>query len=251
MNTIAEQKLCDPVWDVQVIVPTNAARTALNKTLQAELNPAGQQVDGNPFRVDDKIVCLKNQWFKAYDPDGPTEPMPEYDDEGKRIPPPEFLVANGELGRVIEVGEKWTAATFFAPDRTIKIPRGNFRNADDDPSETAAATIEEPEKADTGCKFDLGYALTCHKAQGSEWPIVFVAVDDSPQTKRMGTREWFYTAISRARRCCFVVGDRTTMNNMVVRESLSRRKTLLVEGLKPALDAREVEQPEEMEAVAT
>ena len=45
-------------------------------------------------------------------------------------------------------------------------------------------------------EFDWGYVLTCHKAQGSEWPHVTI-VDDS-RTFREDADRWLYTAITRA-----------------------------------------------------
>ena len=55
------------MWQVQVLAPVNAdsplARKALNERLQSELNPAGETAGSNPFRVGDKIVCLKNGWL--------------------------------------------------------------------------------------------------------------------------------------------------------------------------------------------
>jgi exodeoxyribonuclease-5 len=45
-------------------------------------------------------------------------------------------------------------------------------------------------------EFDYGYALTCHKAQGSQWPAV--AVIDESGVFRKHQRNWLYTAITRA-----------------------------------------------------
>ena len=44
-------------------------------------------------------------------------------------------------------------------------------------------------------EFDWGYVLTCHKAQGSEWPHVTV-VDDSGSF-REDRHKWLYTALTR------------------------------------------------------
>lgn len=49
-------------------------------------------------------------------------------------------------------------------------------------------------------EFDYAYAITCHRAQGSEWLKVFV-LDELPLWKRDGNNEhlkWLYTAITRA-----------------------------------------------------
>jgi ATP-dependent exoDNAse (exonuclease V) alpha subunit len=47
-------------------------------------------------------------------------------------------------------------------------------------------------------------AITCHAAQGSEWPAVAV-IDESP------SREWLYTAVTRAQRECIVLSRRPAL----------------------------------------
>jgi exodeoxyribonuclease-5 len=44
--------------------------------------------------------------------------------------------------------------------------------------------------------FDFGYVITCHSAQGSEWPEVTI-IDDSASFREEASR-WLYTAITRA-----------------------------------------------------
>ena len=45
---------------------------------------------------------------------------------------------------------------------------------------------------------NLGYCLTAHKAQGSEWPVVVVYIDPGIRTRTIDGRRWLYTAITRA-----------------------------------------------------
>jgi exodeoxyribonuclease V len=45
-------------------------------------------------------------------------------------------------------------------------------------------------------EFDYGYALTCHKAQGSQWPSVIVF--DESGCFRKDRKRWLYTAVTRA-----------------------------------------------------
>ena len=52
-------------------------------------------------------------------------------------------------------------------------------------------------------EFDYGYALTTHKAQGSEWPGVYI-VDDS-SVFRADAHRWLYTALTRASERVLVV----------------------------------------------
>lgn len=54
--------------------------------------------------------------------------------------------------------------------------------------------------------FDYGYALTCHKAQGSQWPDVVIY--DESRMFREDARRWLYTALTRASERVTVVLDR-------------------------------------------
>jgi exodeoxyribonuclease-5 len=57
--------------------------------------------------------------------------------------------------------------------------------------------IEKPRRVYRGIhEFDYGYVITCHKAQGSEWPDVTI-VDDG-RVFRENQHKWRYTAITRA-----------------------------------------------------
>lgn len=55
-------------------------------------------------------------------------------------------------------------------------------------------------------EFDFGYAITCHKSQGSEWPSVLV-IDDGIGFMKDKAPNWMYTAITRAK-------DRVTIVKM-------------------------------------
>ena len=203
----------DPVWDVQVVVPVNdkspLSRKALNKQLQRLLNPAGRTVDGCPFRVGDKIVCLKN----VYD-------MPFIEGESNGAAEPgQCFVANGEQAKVLEVHPGHLVAQLWLPDRTIRIPRGRRQAEDGDA--TAA-----------GCQFDLAYAISVHKSQGSEWPIVVAMLDDYSGAKRVANREWIYTAISRAKTYCVCIGPKRVADAACRRSGLWSRKTFLREQIE-------------------
>ncbi|QBB70575.1 exodeoxyribonuclease V subunit alpha [Pseudolysobacter antarcticus] len=57
--------------------------------------------------------------------------------------------------------------------------------------------------------FELGYAMTVHKAQGSEYDTVLVLLP--PQPHPLLTREWLYTALSRARKQLIVIGSESVL----------------------------------------
>lgn len=76
----------------------------------------------------------------------------------------------------------------------------------------------------------LAYAISVHKAQGCEVPVV-VAVCHSSNAGML-TRPLLYTAITRARRACVVVGDRIAMEGAVRRDDSGRRYSGLAERLR-------------------
>lgn len=59
----------------------------------------------------------------------------------------------------------------------------------------------------------LGYALTCHRAQGSEADHVIVALPES----RLLDPSWIYTAVTRARRSVVIVGEEKTLRDALRR----------------------------------
>ena len=62
----------------------------------------------------------------------------------------------------------------------------------------------------------LAYAISVHKAQGCEVPVVVGVCHRSHS--RMLTRPLLYTAITRARSSCVLVGDRAALDAAVRRD---------------------------------
>ena len=71
----------------------------------------------------------------------------------------------------------------------------------------------------------LAYALTGHKAQGSEAPIVIAPIFPS----RVLSREWLYTVITRAKEKCYLIGDVAAMQACLSVQRAQDRHTGLVE----------------------
>ncbi len=50
------------------------------------------------------------------------------------------------------------------------------------------------------------YAVTCHKAQGAQWPNVVVDLGGiPPESREIDFYRWLYTAVSRATRRLFLL----------------------------------------------
>jgi len=76
----------------------------------------------------------------------------------------------------------------------------------------------------------LAYAISVHKAQGCEVPVVVGVCHRSHA--RMMTRPLLYTAITRARRDCVLVGDRSVLEMAVRRDEGGGRHSGLAERLR-------------------
>lgn len=54
------------------------------------------------------------------------------------------------------------------------------------------------------------YAVTCHKAQGGQWQHVFVDMSYLPaDAATIELYRWLYTAVTRARKCLYIIGSNT------------------------------------------
>jgi exodeoxyribonuclease V alpha subunit len=204
----------DPVWDCQVLTAVNErsplARTTLNEHLQREFNE-NPIVPGTVFRVGDKVVCLKNGFYRGYSQPGEDT---QTNDRG------EIYAANGEVGLVTAIEDNEIRIKLELPERYVAIP---FKRETNPSGESGSAGY-----------WDLAYALSVHKYQGSECPVVYTILDDYPGAQRVCDRSWIYTAISRARNQCHLVGRFETANAMCRTQSILKRKTFLKEriGLK-------------------
>jgi len=103
-----------------------------------------------------------------------------------------FGVVNGQLGKVTRIN----------PEIEIRWDGGDQNSSLPVPTEMSLDV-------------SLAYAITCHKSQGSASPAVIVVLEDVP----MITREWLYTAITRARHHVLIVGDRCTLEKVIGRRS--------------------------------
>ena len=76
----------------------------------------------------------------------------------------------------------------------------------------------------------LSYAVSVHKAQGSEFDMLVLVM--LPSHSIMLNRELFYTAVTRAKKKIILISDPQTVQQAILNASPSERKTLLPYRLK-------------------
>ncbi len=77
------------------------------------------------------------------------------------------------------------------------------------------------------------YCISVHKAQGSEYDRVYCVVE--PQTAHMLNKRLLYTAVSRAKKELFVVGDPALFGQRVRRKQSHIRMTTLQQRIQEAM----------------
>ena len=74
------------------------------------------------------------------------------------------------------------------------------------------------------------YAITIHRSQGSQWPIVLCPITNSDS--RLLTRQLLYTACTRAQKTLFVIAQKGALAARAETETINHRVTRLQERLQ-------------------
>jgi len=192
--------------DCQIIVPLNEkselARKALNPLLQDYFTPTPKQKTKS-----ESLEALKMHGINILD----VSKVRQFRRGDKIICTKngwadDVYVANGELGIVKDFTASNLEVTINGQD--VDIPTyGDWSEAN----------------------FELGYAISCHKFQGSESPVAIVILDNAYGAKMICDKHWIYTAISRAKWRCYLIGMINTLDEMKNKSYMWNRTTLFTE----------------------
>ena len=79
-------------------------------------------------------------------------------------------------------------------------------------------------------ELEHAYAITVHKSQGSEFPVVLMPIISGPPM--LYTRNLLYTGVTRAKELLVLIGDGNTIRQMINNNDIKKRNT----GLKYKLN---------------
>ncbi len=180
-----------PAEQIQVLSPTRRRQTgttALNRALQEAVNPpeegrAERRFGEFVFREGDRVMQVRNNYDIMWrEKSGISSGMG---------------IFNGDVGRIEEVDNRSEVIKVDFEGRVV---------------EYTPDMLGELEPA---------YAVTVHKAQGSEYrAVILAAVDGAPM---LLTRGVLYTAITRARELFILVGDEEVVARMTANNRQQRR----------------------------
>ncbi len=188
----------DPLRDIQVMSPMkkgDAGVYAMNRKLQAALNPAGSMPEiakgDTLFRLGDKVMQIKN----------------DYSIEWRRGDETGVGAFNGDIGFITGVDTE---------ERGIRVTFDDSRVVEyyDD-------LLEE---------LELAYCMSVHKSQGSEFEAVVLPLVSGP--RQLMTRNLLYTAVTRAKRLVVITGRAECVYAMVSNDHVAKRYTSLKERLR-------------------
>lgn len=193
-----------PLKDIQILSPMRKGIIGvnnINQVLQSVLNPPASFKKEKAyrdiiFRQGDKVMQIRNNYnLKWSKPIGKDD---VYEGEG---------VFNGDMGFIQDMDyEEQTVTVFFDDEKTVVYDY---------------AQLDE---------LELAYAITIHKCQGSEFPIVIIPLVSGPPM--LMTRNLLYTGVTRAKKMVVLVGKEKIIGQMVANNHIARRYSSLAKRLR-------------------
>lgn len=194
-----------PVRDIQILTPVRKGVLGsinLNKELQAVLNPFDpdleeRKVGEKLFREHDKVMQIRNNYQLKWK-------SREDFTEGEGV-------FNGDVGFINHIDTEFNEVTVVFDE--TKYVTYDFSQLDE---------------------LELAYAITVHKSQGSEFPIVVMPVTWFPPM--LATRNLLYTAVTRGKHAVVMVGSENKMHGMVDNNPIMDRYSGLCARLKKMMN---------------
>ncbi|ADN08425.1 AAA family ATPase [Sulfurimonas autotrophica] len=186
----------------QVITPMKGGilgTTNLNKVLQEYFNPNPKKCVKRgelEFRLMDKVVHTKNENMASWSGEG----FKEGEDTDER------RIFNGMSGLLFKIDEEEEQVFVFYPNEDVVV---------------------RYEYEELKSHLMLSYALTIHKVQGMEYDIIVIPMSFTHYI--MHNTKLIYTAITRAKHKCIVIGEGGAFENACRRVDVTRRDTVLLE----------------------
>ncbi len=186
----------------QVITPMKGGTLGaenLNKVLQEYFNPNPSKCvkrGGLELRLMDKVVHTKNENMTSWS----SEEFKNGADAAQR------RIFNGMCGLLFKIDEKEEQVFVFYPNEDVVV-------------------VYEYEELKNYLM--LSYALTIHKVQGMEYDIVVMPMSFSHYI--MHNTKLIYTAITRAKHKCIIIGEGGAFESGCRKLEATRRDTVLLE----------------------
>ncbi len=197
---------CNPIEDIQVLSPMKKGILgvkSLNTELQAVLNPPARfkkewRSGETLYRQGDKVMQTRNNYEMEW------RILNKYRvaiEEGKGV-------FNGDTG-IIQTIDKDGITVLFDGGRLVTYDTSSL------------------------AQLELAYAITIHKSQGTESPVIVLPLFEGPDI--LMTRNLLYTAVTRAKAFVVIIGKEETLRRMVDHDQQSIRYSMLPQRIRAAV----------------
>ena len=198
--------------DYIIVDETSMIDTVLNKAISRGYDDKTIQVLAPMYKSINGIDNLNKSLQEIFNPSSPEKNeiimseviYREGDKVLQLVNDPDNNVFNGDIGYIASINNRKTMEVIIDYDGNyVTYPRDKFNN------------------------FCHGYAISIHKAQGSEFNMVIIPFVNS--FKRMLYNKLVYTAVTRAKNKLILVGDPNSFIYGVKNDYIDNRKTTLKE----------------------
>lgn len=163
--------------DLLILAGYNKTRVNLNKAIR---NYRGYESE-KP-ETGDKVICLKNNWQKNI-----------------------FNGMTGRIASIFPITDDFGEAEYYEVE--IEMENGISFDGKIKANQFGNMTNDNKESSIKECDFfDFGYALTVHKAQGSQARKVLLFEERFPKMNEDEWRRWLYTGVTRAEKELTIIG---------------------------------------------
>ena len=181
--------------DIQILTPTKKGLIGtkeLNAYLQQAINPPDEKKQERKsgsatYRVGDRIMQIKNNYDINWEKYGKNE------ETGTGV-------FNGEIGTILKIDNINKNIEILFDDN--KVAWYQFTDLE---------------------QIEHSYAVTIHKAQGSEFNVVIMCIPRA--APMLLTRNLLYTGITRAKEMLIIIGGEDTINFMINNVDSKKRNT--------------------------
>ena len=182
-------------WADQIICSTNSTRVALNNQMRQLLGRGDKPEDG------DKVICLRNYWDISSEDgqplvNGTIGYLKNSFNNFLKIP---AYITGGRLNQIDTIMADFESDDEVTKFKNLTMDKKMILEGEPTLNFKEAWKLGNNKKYQNSIplSFTYGYAITCHKSQGSEWDNVLVIEEGFPFDKEEHQR-WLYTAATRA-----------------------------------------------------
>ncbi len=187
----------DVMKDVQILCPqkkSNVGNTMLNEYIQSLFHKNDDFIVhfDRKFFVNDKVMQVTNNYN-----------IETYNQVTNEVSSGVF---NGDIGSIIDIDSDLKKVKILFDEKLVTYSFDELK------------------------QIEHAYSITVHKSQGSEFPVIIIPL--YKLNFLLANRSVLYTAITRAKNLCIIIGEKRSLNNMIKNIDERKRNTSLYKLLK-------------------